>query len=311
MPNRRTTEDFIRAARKKHGDRYDYSRVVYHNNRTNVEIICVTHGPFPQTPTKHLDAGQGCPKCNLWERKTTEEFITQARQIHGDKYDYTETKYASVKKPLTIICKQHGPFEQTPDSHINSKAGCPECDPYAYLNQAKFIAKARKIHGDKYDYSKTIFIHNTKYVTIGCQIHGDFEQAPRHHISSEAGCPYCHESKGEEKIKRILDENMIEYVRQKTFAACRDVNVLRFDFYLPGLEVFIERDGIQHEQAIEFFGGEEKLRDTQKKDRIKDDFARKTGRLMWRVKHNEDIEKRMEELFDFLQLRYEASFRVN
>jgi len=60
-------------------------------------------------------------------RKTTEEFITQAREIHGDFYDYSQVEYLGARVKVIIICPKHGVFLQRPSHHTNSKAGCPIC----------------------------------------------------------------------------------------------------------------------------------------------------------------------------------------
>lgn len=56
-------DEFIRRARAVHGNRYDYSRVVYKRTNEKVEIICSVHGSFWQTPQCHISSKQNCPKC--------------------------------------------------------------------------------------------------------------------------------------------------------------------------------------------------------------------------------------------------------
>lgn len=57
-----TQHDVIDTFRKVHGDKYDYSTVIYHTAHTKVEIGCPNHGIFLQTPAMHQQ-GQGCPRC--------------------------------------------------------------------------------------------------------------------------------------------------------------------------------------------------------------------------------------------------------
>ena len=109
-----------------HGDKYDYSKVIYRNNKTKVCIICPEHGEFWQRPDKHLYAKRGCPVCGKTQKLTTEEFIEKAKQVHGDKYDYSKCEYKTTEKKVTIICKTHGEFKQTPHSHLQGQ-GCPVC----------------------------------------------------------------------------------------------------------------------------------------------------------------------------------------
>ena len=125
-----TTETFINAAKKIHGDRYDYSETEYVDITTKVKIICQEHGVFYQTPYLHLK-GNGCKQCacdtlGLSKRKSTEQFIEEAKKIHGDKYDYSNTNYLTAKNKVCIICPSHGEFYQSPWKHITG-CGCPKC----------------------------------------------------------------------------------------------------------------------------------------------------------------------------------------
>ena len=117
----------------QHDSWYDYSRVIYKNVDTKVEIICPSHGSFFQTPDKHIKIGTGCPGCKIdkfvGRRKLTlEQFLIQAREVHCELYDYTlvdEIKNSHTYIP--IICRKHGIFYQTPTNHTWSKCGCPKC----------------------------------------------------------------------------------------------------------------------------------------------------------------------------------------
>lgn len=123
--SRKPLEQFIEGARKVHGNKYDYSRVQYKNNKEKIEIICPIHGSFLQTPQHHLK-GCGCPKC-AGRDNTTEDFLRKAKQVHGDKYDYSQTNYVDYKTPVNIICKEHGQFYQLPNVHLHG-SGCPVCN---------------------------------------------------------------------------------------------------------------------------------------------------------------------------------------
>ena len=126
-----TTEEFIRRSREVHGDLYDYSKVNYINQRTPVLIGCPKHGWFEQIADNHLH-GEGCPYCRGEKigdakRKTLEQFISEAREIHGDYYDYSKVVYERSDEPVTIICPVHGEFKQSPSSHLSGH-GCPSCN---------------------------------------------------------------------------------------------------------------------------------------------------------------------------------------
>jgi hypothetical protein len=124
------------------------------------------------------------------KKKTTEEFIADAKALHGDRYDYSLVKYVGVMEKITIICKNHGPFTITPNDHLRAKrkTGCHVCSG-VQLNTAGFIEKAIKIHGDKYNYSLANYVNNTTKVIIICKIHDQFLISPSNHYNY--GCSIC------------------------------------------------------------------------------------------------------------------------
>ena len=204
------TEEFIKKAREVHGDRYDYSKTILTKSTNKICIVCPEHGEFWQNPYNHLN-GHECPKCGYLKRwfirkTTTEEFIKRAKEIHGDKYDYSKVEYKNPTTKVCIICPEHGEFWQTPNAHLN-KQGCPKCGKKLKLTTEEFIKKAREIHGNKYDYSKINYINNRTPICIICPEHGEFWQTPKNHLRGQ-GCKKCtkfHKLTTEEFIKRAKE----------------------------------------------------------------------------------------------------------
>ena len=253
MAERLTKENFIEKARKIHGNKYDYSKVTYINNHTKICIICPIHGEFWQKPMSHL-SGCGCKSCGIDKSAknrtiSKEEFIEKARKIHGDRYDYSKVEYINAKTKVCIICPIHGEFWQTPLNHLNSN-GCNDCGKVsshrkqAHTNEI-FIENARKIHGDKYDYSKVKYVNAYTNVCIICPIHGEFWQRPMEHLNG-CGCPKCRESHLERDIREILEKNKIEYIYQCSSRNLKWLGRQSLDFYLPKYGLGIECQGIQH-----------------------------------------------------------------
>ena len=140
--------NFIEKSNEVHNNRYDYSKVKYINNRTKVCIICPEHGEFWQTPEAHL-RGQGCHKCSLIKnglkrRATKEDFIKKAKQIHGDKYDYSKVEYVDSKTKVCVICPEHGEFWQSPSNHLRHN-GCPLCNESKLESTIKLFLEENNI----------------------------------------------------------------------------------------------------------------------------------------------------------------------
>lgn len=181
-------DEFVRRAKAVHGDKYDYSRVVYVGCETEVEIVCPEHGSFFQTPKSHWE-GNGCSRCSGLARSSTGEFVLKAKDVHGDKYDYSKVDYVNNKVHVEIICPKHGSFLQSPNSHLRG-AGCPVCAGTMTSDTCAFIEKARAVHGCAYDYSRVSYKNSKTPVEIVCPVHGSFMQTPSEHLSGR-GCLFC------------------------------------------------------------------------------------------------------------------------
>lgn len=194
-----STDRFIRQATLKHADKFDYSQVVYLNNYTPIVVGCPTHGLMRISPSTHIK-GHGCAKCAHLStvtklKKTTAQFIAEARQVHGTKYDYSEVQYLNAHAKVSITCHIHGIFKQDPAKHL-AGSECPNCG-YLKTSQkslekrrARFLQQAAEVHGGKYDYSAVVYTDNYADVAIRCPSHGIFKQRPSHHLDG-SGCNQC------------------------------------------------------------------------------------------------------------------------
>ena len=287
-------EKFLKKAIDVHKNKYDYSVVDYKNTNTKIQIICLIHGEFFQTPHSHL-AGRHCPKCgeiikNIKKSKTTCGFVFQAKKVHNNKYSYSKTNYINNFTPVIITCSIHGDFLQSPNCHLSQKQGCPDCGGRKRKNRNEFIENAKRMHGNKYDYSKIEYVSNKRRVIIVCKKHGEFLQNPNNHLNG-SGCPHCKSSKGEEKIRWWLENNNISYIFQKMFNDCRSQQtnrMLKFDFYIPAKNLLIEYDGEQHFRMGDFGSfkfTKNDLRDIQHRDKIKTDYAFCKNIKLLRIKY--------------------------
>lgn len=307
MARKRTTEDFIKRAILIHPE-YNYSKVNYIDAKTKVEIICPTHGSFFQQPSNHLH-GDGCPKCGLLAARqnrsfNTEKFIEKANITHKGKYNYSKVNYKKAIEPVIIICPKHGEFKQLPSIHLQGR-GCPTCGyikmaTHNTLIQDKVINSFQGIHGNKYDYSKVKYINDKNKIIIICPEHGEFKQSPGDHKRGQ-GCPKCKESKGEKLIAKYLVENNIYHLSQHRFSDCKDKKSLPFDFYLPGYNMCIEFDGIQHyDKDKQFMRREDKYHYITEHDSIKSKYCKEHNIKLLRISYNQidEINEILNKIFE-------------
>lgn len=152
----------------------------------------------------------------MTRRKSTQIFIKEAREVHGDRYDYSKAIYINCKEKVEIVCPKHGSFWQAPNAHLSQKQGCPACGAERSISSARnraltaerFVEKAKKVHGDKYSYKKTEYCSGHKKVVITCGRHGDFEQDPYSHLSG-CGCPACKA----EKVSALFSSNTERFIK--------------------------------------------------------------------------------------------------
>ncbi len=280
---------FIENASITHSLKYNYSKVIYKNTNTKVLITCPKHGDFSQIPKNHL-RGHGCLKC-AQEHKSSllsdgiSKFILKSEKKHGDKYDYSVSSYTNNKAKLSIICKLHGVFKMIPSHHLSGH-GCPSCTGNYRRNNTEFIEECTHIHGKKYSYELTDFKSLKRKIIVVCIQHGEFSQLAGHHIIGH-GCPICSSSHGERYIKDYLDRKSIAYVREKTFDDClnKENHNLRFDFYIPSMNLCIEYDGIQHFKPMEYFGGQVEFDKIRLNDSIKNKYCLLNSISLLRIKY--------------------------
>lgn len=147
------------------------------------------------------------------KRKTTEQFIEEAKKIHGNEYDYSKVDYINNRTKLCIICTKHGEFWQSPRQHLRGQ-GCPKCGAFKnrkYTVKVKpngkkysteeFINKLKEIYGDKYDYSKVEYTNRNSKIILICKKHGEFVKTATDLIHKKTGCPFCNAENKADKCR--------------------------------------------------------------------------------------------------------------
>lgn len=184
-------------------------------------------------------------------RLTLEDFIERSSHIHGGKYDYSKANYKNNSTKVCIICPIHGEFWQSPQGHMSGK-GCVACsrvraNEKRRTSTDKFIDVARKVHGDRYDYSKVEYIDSTTKVRIVCKEHGEFWQVPNYHISG-CGCPKCG---SDSHIKHNMSNSRIYKAHSGMLGRCNNPNNHKYKCY-GGRGIRVCEDWLKFENFYEW-----------------------------------------------------------
>lgn len=183
--------------------------------------------------------------------KTIEQFIFEAREVHGDKYSYEKSIYINNVTPLCIICPEHGEFWQIPKQHLRGQ-GCPECGkiknrnngkkykrkkkiPGKKFTQEQFISILKNKYGDIFDYSEVKYINMKSEITLICPKHGKFVKKASALVNSNTGCPFCLK----EKKRELFSLGKDNFVKRATELFHGFYNYDNVDYYNNSTKVEI------------------------------------------------------------------------
>ena len=233
-----TQETFIKKVKNIYGDKFDFSKVVYNGCKSNITVICPIHGEFIISAQYFLQ-GHGCLKCNHFDN-----FIKKAKEVHGNKYDYSKVEYKHCNTPICIICPEHGEFWQKPSLHLVG-CECPKCGKNKsikgnLLTQEEFIKKAKEVHNNKYDYSKSEYINWNTPICIICPIHGEFWQKPAQHLRGN-GCFNCYQENL--KNKRNSSANEFKKYMLNKFGDVIDFSEMYYKNTKTPITLICKKDG--------------------------------------------------------------------
>lgn len=270
-------ENFIKKSIELWGYKYDYSKVDYVDYRTPVKIGYKGLW-YSQTPTKHLQGKRiECQET----RMSNENFIILSKNVWGDRFDYSECEYLGTSTKVRLYDKQKNKWiEQVPKSHLKGYE-------VVKLTTEEFFEKCNVIHDYKYEYDSNQYTSGLlSKISVLCREHGLFNIKAASHIYGVC-CKKCDEYLFTKYVKNFLNENNISYYQQYSF----DYG-LPFDFYLPKYRMFIEFDGKQHFEPIDYFGGVPTFERLRENDRIKNEYCE-------------------ENFIDILRIRYDQIDNIN
>lgn len=191
--------EFFKVMHELYKDTLDFSKSIYTGYSKPITFICPQHEEVTMTP-EALRKGHGCKLCSKEARvknsyDTVENFILKAKEIHGDKYDYSLVQYVNSRTKVNIICPVHGKFSQLPYGHLKSETGCDKCGSEKShitqtYSQEDILLKFKKYHKNNFNYSKVNYVSmHTTVIVICNRCKEEIEVTPNNHIRRD--CPNC------------------------------------------------------------------------------------------------------------------------
>ncbi len=232
-------QEALEKARAQHGGKYDYSTVEYVNRHGKVRIGCPEHGEFFQDTHSHLK-GAGCPACGGVARLTTEAWVAKALEKFGGRYGYEKVQYVNAHTKVTITCREHGDFEQTPHAHIRGKGlGCPTCEGESVGARRRTNVRAR-LEALGFDVVNAGV--SGGQVTLRCKKHGEYTQRAGDTLYKGSQCPRCavRASRKEKEIAGMFRAlGFVVETNTRKVIPPREI-----DIWLPELRLGVEYNGI-------------------------------------------------------------------
>jgi len=303
-----TLKIFLRRAYEVHGSKFNYSGIKPEDikgNKSKIQISC-NNCQYLWTPTisDHINHGTGCPNCAGQVHWNLIRFVTRAKEIHGDRFDYSRIKAEDIKgrnSKIQISCnKCQYIWMPTINHHINDGSGCPQCSGNSPWRLETLLQRGFEVHGNDFDYSriKPEDIKNAhSKIHISCQkCHHQLTPTIHHHIQC-SGCPKCRSSKGELSCQKALKKLNIAYELEISLESLPKKRY-DFSFMYNDTKYLLEFDGCQHFEYNDFFHrSEEAFKEKRAIDVLKTQHALQNGCSLIRIDYLsvDDVEQHLEQ----------------
>jgi len=247
MSIRNTIFDIVEFAKLKGGELLSKS---YINNKEKLFWKCKCGNMWHASWVGVRYSNSWCPVCSKEKRNNKlKKYNTDDIRNHISHKEgiLLSDKYVNYDNKLDIICKNGHKFKITA-RQIEAGNWCNECGKNKFtINN---ILNSININGGELLSLISDIINSHSNITIKCSNNHIWKTRAYNIIYNKTWCPYCVIYLGEEKVKNFLEKNSIKYIRQHTFnnlkGSTNRKTKLRFDFYLPEINILIEYDGEQH-----------------------------------------------------------------
>lgn len=230
-----------------------------------------------------IEKGVGCRFCSRNQPWTLERVKQYTDPLNITILEYVEP--INAKHHMTVRCSKGHTFSITPRA-LTYGVGCSRCNKTTGRVSLEVMKERLELVNLKL-VNDNDYVNVSTKIKVICTNNHITEVAPSN-VYSGHGCKLCKTSVGENLVMEALEELEVRYEREKTFDTCKNVLPLPFDFYIEDLNLLIEYDGIQHYEAIDFFGGQKHLEYVQFLDSIKTKWCEENGVELLRIPYTSE-----------------------
>lgn len=254
---------------------FEFVDIKRENSVLYIYFVCNNHRELGVQKMRKTNMKRDIKGCKYCKGGLPEWYVRQKIEQEFSHIKLLE-EYINITTPLDCYCKKHNVYYRPTPQNILKGQGCIECGKEKLsqqhtLSQEEFEKMIRIVNPDIEIMSE---YKGMEYdITVRCKKCGYVWILNAQSLKSNGTrCKKCsYTYKGEDRIVEILQNLNCEYIHQYKFQDCKDVRLLPFDFYLPDYNLCIEFDGEQHYKP-KF--GEESFRQTQKHDKIKNEYCK-------------------------------------
>jgi len=243
----------------------------------------------------------------MTRRMTHDEYVGRVKELVGDEY----TVLGTYIRTATKIEMRHNvcgePWEITPNNFLTKNKRCPTCaGKRKFKTHEQFVKDVQeKSKGNLEVVGR--YTHCETPVKVRCKIHDfTFDKLPTSIMRGRTVCIKCNLSEGALTIFEYFEHESIPFEVEKEFDECKFEKNLRFDFYVPSLNLLIEYDGRHHTEDSGFPGERSTLAAIQLRDNIKNKFAEDYGYRLLRIPYTTDTSQILPALYEIKKMYLRA-----
>lgn len=181
----------------------------------------------------------------MGKKLTWDNIVKRASMKHNNEYLYEYQEYSNGKMKINILCKLHGVFKQSVESHLRGY-GCPHCANNVKYTKESILEKLNYKYNNEYEYDLSNFKNNESIISVKCKLHGWFSMKCSNHLFWQK-CKKCSQTV-------YTNEHFINLC-SKIHNNYYDYKHVKYENYKSRIEIICPKHGSFFQNARTHFRG--------------------------------------------------------